>query len=132
MKAVQSCNYDRAIMLVESGADWEMPIRGSVSTVLHILLKHDIPAMEGATPNAKLFGNEGYASYLKLIEILKEKGADFDVARRDNDFVLEKSDTFVRPEVWEKNKKELAQLVKERHDRYEQKQLLKKQQGVND
>ena len=36
---------------------------------------------EGAITRAKLFGEETYESYLRLIEILEKKGADFNLER---------------------------------------------------
>ncbi|MCL2117654.1 MAG: hypothetical protein FWH27_04410 [Planctomycetaceae bacterium] len=116
MRAVSYNSYDPAIMLVEAGADWEMIVPNTIRTVSYMLLDRQPAGVD--------------ESYQKLIEILEEKGADFDEARRDIKFELEKSETFVRTEIREKNKKELAQLIEKRHERYEQRQQLKKQQDA--
>ncbi|MCL2117652.1 MAG: ankyrin repeat domain-containing protein [Planctomycetaceae bacterium] len=68
MLAVSNGSYDQALMLVEAGADWLIASRESPDYLAHIvvaLIRQDVQ-----TP-----------SYLKLIEILEEKGADFDLER---------------------------------------------------
>ena len=69
MYNVSSGNYDKAIMLVEAGADWLMASPkepGFLAPIVGSLVRQEVQT----------------ASYLKLVKILEEKGADFDLERK--------------------------------------------------
>jgi len=73
MRAVNHGNYETAITLVEAGADWLVASPkepGFLAPVVATLVRLGVPTAES------------YASYIKLIEILEEKGADFDLERK--------------------------------------------------
>ena len=70
MIAVSGGDYDEAIMLIEAGADWlESNLDNPDASIIRILVGK---ASEISNP-------EEHKSYLRLIEILKEQGADFEL-----------------------------------------------------
>jgi hypothetical protein len=128
MRAVSSGSYDQAIMLVEAGADWENPrsgISNRIATVLCLLVdKANEPMPVSA------YGANVYASYLKLIKTLEEKGADFDDARAYREFYEKESvRLFGRSK---EDREKIARRIDEEYERYKQKQQLKKEQEVNE
>ena len=85
MSAVNSGDYDLAIMLIEAGADWLMAFPdnpGFLASIVHTLVQQDNPQMTSSPLYGVFRSPERFASYLKLIEILEERGADFDLERK--------------------------------------------------
>ena len=74
--AVQGGNYDMAIMLIEAGADWLVAHPESpnyLASIVAFLVRQSTENFQDP---------EQYKSYRKLIEILEEKGADFELERK--------------------------------------------------
>lgn len=110
--------YDTAVMLVEAGADWEMPRSDSIPTVLKILLEKGPASAEQTEP------------YRKLIKVLKEKGADFDEARAYIEFYNRESGRLFFAKSKEEREK-IAHQIAEEFKRYREEQL-KEQRETNE
>ena len=110
--------YDLAIQLVEAGADWELMYGPDKTTVLHLILDEN----EGRLPVSKAPAHIK-ASYDKLVDILKAKGADFEEAKRDQELYRKYSG--FSPEII---KKEREKIIKYRMERYEKKRAAKEEE----
>lgn len=115
MKAVSWCGqYDLAICLLEAGADWEIMHATNYETVVNSLLFEEKSRIQSCSPTQK-------GDYDTLVKLLKQRGADFEEARRDEEWLESMKKKYPDPFMLQEK---IMELRKERLDR----QMGKKQE----
>jgi len=105
IRAVDVGAYDQAIILIEAGADWLVAIAGGRGTLAPI-----VPTLAHQDSHSP--------SYLRLVEILEEKGADFDLQRELVRFSKIDTGRMDRNEAISV-REEHTRLLLQRHELYE-------------
>jgi ankyrin repeat protein len=121
-RSITRQEYDLAILFVEAGADWNIPHPIFYTTAIHALLREERDSQKYWTP-------EQSRTYYQLVDLLKEKGADFEEARQDLDILLsirEKMEgKYPSEDIHKEMNKQVTQKLKKR---YENRQQLKQKE----
>jgi ankyrin repeat protein len=105
--------FDLVILLVEAGADWDIPHPIWYTTTIHALLKEERDFQKYWTP-------EQSRTYYKLVDLLKEKGANFEEAHQDLDIlqsIREKMEgKYPVEDIHKEMNKQVTQKLKKRYE----------------
>ena len=116
--AVNNGSYDQAIILIESGADWLIAKPDNpdfLAPIVTLLTRWEFQ---------QHLQNRGVQtpSYQRLIEILKERGANFELEREIMRHPLSRGTAGINRDLLGPMREELARLAQERREFYERMQ----------